>query len=163
VSGPLVLALAFAATISAPQAKCDFAAKAAWQSPEWKKAESYVPLSAVFWVRPERRGSAIAMLVDRSIVPLDEQQAAALSEAVAETPGRSTPTPPLADLSTGRKPFLVRAVFPGIKPYVQIGWTGQTLIVAGRNLGCHAFTNEALVVWLEKQPADVVVWASEAQ
>ncbi len=92
---------------------------------------------------------AIAMLATRASVEIAPRDVVALS-GPGELP------------SGGLRPYLVRAVFPTAHPSLTLRWSGAGLHVAAAGLGCAPFSNHPVIVFLDRQPADVFVTASAA-
>ena len=152
-----------AALMAVAQYRCDAPTDASWTTKYIGDRTIIVPNSLIFSVRPDRRGSAMKMLSDTSWVLLDEARARKMAgfPATAENYGNPPASfPPFGrdpNDRIARKPYLVRAVFPGKAPSISIGWIKDTLIVSTETLGCQPFLNEPLIVWLHKAPAAVAV------
>ena len=91
---------------------------------------------------------AAALLAGRPAVLLTWQDAARF--VPGEVPARQY------------RPYLIRAVFPTPNPTVRVSWVGADLHVIANGLGCAPFLKHPLVVFLNRPPRQVFVWASSA-
>lgn len=155
-------ALMFAAALVA-QTGCTASSKDPWLTPGGYavKADNNVPLWLVYRVRDEARDDAVRRLVSRSAAPLSRRDVVrfAGTRLLAET-RRPDGTPFVADWFKGRRPYLVRSVFPVSDPRIAVEWFGTRLVVRANGMGCVPFRGEPLLVWLDRAPSDVVTWAT---
>lgn len=97
----------------------------------------------------QRLSHAIEMLKTRSAVPLGKADVEAFTgEPVGS--GRSL------------HPYLARAVFPVPGASLDVRWDGFRLDVFAGGLGCAAYAKHPVIVFLERQPRNVIVIASAA-
>src|SRR5689334_16488654 len=110
------------------QDRCDAPTYASWTTKDVGNRNIVVPNSLIFSVRPDRRASAMQMLSDKAWVLLDESRARTMAGFPATAENYRTPPasfPPFRrdpGDRIARKPYLVRAVFPGKAPSISIGW-----------------------------------------
>ncbi|WP_186728728.1 hypothetical protein [Sphingomonas panacisoli] len=164
----VALAVAFAQPMPIAQYRCNAPTYASWTTKFGPRPETVVPGSLIYSVKPKRRADAIAMLTRKSAVALDITQAKAMAgflatvENLGQPPAVYTPFGRDPNDRVERKPYLVRAVFPGKAPSIAVGWNKDTLIVSAETLGCQPFFNEPLIMWLDREPAAVAVNAGAA-
>ena len=147
------------------QYDCTAPATTPWMTPGGYKAKATdsVPLWLVFHVNEAGRAAALARLDRKPAVALSSTAARRLAaRSIIPETRRANGAPFVADWFKGRKPYLVRAVYPSSEPSLSVDWAGDALLVRADGMGCVPFRNEPLIVWLDRAPNGVLVTASAA-
>lgn len=96
---------------------------------------------------------AQVMLRVHPVAPLEQAEVVRFTGPVAGVP---------SEQGGWLRPYLVRAVLPTPNAILDVRWSGTSLHVAANGLGCAAFSNHPIIVYLERKPGDVFVTASAA-
>jgi hypothetical protein len=89
---------------------------------------------------------AIAKLDSASIVPLPPDQVLRFTGAMITQPGL--------------QPYLVRAVFPTLRPHIGIAEKGNNLTIFADGMGCAPYVKHPIVIFLKHKPNRVFVSAA---
>lgn len=153
----------FAALLALGQNTCTASTADPWLTPLGYQAKiaDAVPLWLVYTISDAMRDEAKRRLSSAPAIELKRREVARFTgmRLLAET-RRADGTPFVADWFRGRKPYLVRAVYPASNPVISVGWSSNRLIVVAAGMGCTPFRGEPLLVWLDHAPADVITWAN---
>lgn len=160
---PIAVALSLATmSLSFAQEACTAPTSNPWLTPigHQEKIQQAVPLWILYAVQADYYTEAVARLRAHRAIRLGRAEA----ERMAGSPIMAFPHPKLpqyspARLKRKRHPYLVRAVYPVAALRVEVGWAGSRLLVLASGMGCAPFIEKPLIVWLEREPGEVVTWA----